>query len=332
MVLTDRLLPTLLWLLWLLCMSGISGCAGFSLTQGPQLKLQEVHPFGARRLAFSPSGSLLASGGLNGEILIWSLPTGDRLVKLPGGNDPVSGLLWFDENHLLCTDEAGRMQVWDIPSRRVNAAIRTDGITSVASLPTSQRLITAHSSGRVRSFSYPGFRQLADTDVGSAVLSVATEPGRQWVAVATADRGVLLLDHRLRPVQRLQSPSGRIFELRFSPDGRQLAGSSWFRIFLWNLPSGRLQVRDTEHTGAIVSLDYSPDGRQMVSIGRITDSRILVTDSASGVVNRRLSPQPLCGWNTRFSPDGRYVAGASEDGSVYLYDITIPYQPTWYHE
>ena len=331
-ILTGNILRAPLWLLSLVSMVIVSGCAGFDLSQGPQLKLHEVHPFGARRLAFNPSGSRLASGGLNGEVKIWSLPSGDLLAVLPGSNDAISGLLWPDEDHILCSDEQGRILLWNIPSRSVKAANRSGDITGIAILPEPQRLITGDSSGRVQSFSFPGFERLAATELDSEVLSVATEPGRQWVAVATADRGVLLLDGQLRPVQTIQSPPGRIFELRFSPDGRQLAGGSWFRIFLWTLPSGELQVRDTEHTGAIVSLDYSPDGRQMVSIGRITDSRILVTDAASGMVNRRLTPQPLCGWNVRFSPDGRHIAGASEDGSVHLYDLTIPYEPTWYHD
>jgi WD40 repeat protein len=70
----------------------------------------------------------------------------------------------------------------------------------------------------------------------------------------------------------------------------------------------------------------------MVSIGRVTDASVLVTDIASGSLNRRLTTQPLCGWSARFSPDGRYIASSSEDGSLQLYDMSIPYQPTWYHE
>jgi len=30
-------------------------------------------------------------------------------------------------------------------------------------------------------------------------------------------------------------------------------------------------------------------------------------------------------------PGWTYVSASSENGSVYLYDVTIPYEPTWYH-
>jgi WD40 repeat protein len=202
----------------------------------------------------------------------------------------------------------------------------------MALLTAPVRLVVGNSTGQVRSFSYPEFEPLAETRLGSKVLSVAIEPASQRVAVLAADESVQLFDSRLQAVRTMQAPPGKVFELRFSPDGRQLAGGGWFKVFLWSVTSGALQVRDSGHRGLVVSLDYSPDGRQMASIGRITDANLLVTDTASGDLQRRLSPQPLCGWNVRFSPDGRYVASASEDGSIRLYDISIPYQPTWYHE
>ena len=164
------------------------------------------------------------------------------------------------------------------------------------------------------------------------VLSVAVEPQQQLIAVAMDDRRVQLFDARLAPLRELQTPPGKSFGLRFAPDGRQLAGGGWFRVFLWSLDSGALELRDSGHFGAIASLDYSPDGQQLVSIGRITNATVQITDVASGQLERRLSPQPLCGWDVRFSPDGRYVASSSEDGSVLLYDVTIPYRPTWHHE
>jgi len=85
-------------------LSFLSGCAGFSVSQGPLLKLEEVHPFGATSLAFSPSGDRLASGGLLGEVMIWSVPSGRRLAVLKAHHRPVRDLLWIDRNHPVSRD------------------------------------------------------------------------------------------------------------------------------------------------------------------------------------------------------------------------------------
>lgn len=307
-------------------------CTGFRTSQGPQLRLEEVHLFGAKRVAFSPAGDRLASGGLQGDIRIWAIPGGDSLAVLDGHNQPVSGLAWIDDDHLVSTDTQGTLRVWDAAAGDTLSEFHTEQITAMALLPWPARIVVGHASGKLRIYSWPDFALLAETGLQDEVLSIAVEPYLQLIAVATDDRRVQLFDARLGPVRAMQTPPGNVFELRFAPDGRQLAGGGWFRVFLWSPESGALEQRDSGHFGAVASLDYSPDGQQLATIGRITNATVRVTDVASGQLERDLSPQPLCGWHVRFSPDGRYVASSSEDGSVLLYDITLPYRPTWYHE
>jgi WD40 repeat protein len=320
-------LPQVSLLISLLC-----GCSGLAPSQGPQLRLEEVHPFGATRIAFSPSGTRLASGGLMGEVQVWSVPSGERLAGLSAHDGAIRGLLWLDNQHLLNASSRGQILVWDPSSQAITASLRTDRISAAAFLPSPARLYIGYSAGRVRSFGYPGFEQHSEVDLASTVLSIAVQPTRQWLAVSSAEGSVQLFDSRLRLVRKLQTPPGKVRELRFSPDGEQLAGGGWFSIYLWSTETGELHIRETEHIGAVVSLDYSPDGEHLASMGRYTDSSLRVTDVANGSVRRRLSPHPLCGWNVRFSPDGRMVGSSSEDGSIHLYDVTIPYQPSRYHQ
>ena len=316
----------------ILLVSPLGGCSGLAPSQSPQLRLAQVHPFGATRVAFSPAGNRLASGGLMGEVQVWSLPAGERLSVLARHDGAIRTLLWLDERRLLSASAEGYIRVWNPSSRAVDATLETDAIAAAALLPTPTRLFVGYAAGRVRSLAYPGFEKLSEVELASPVLSIAVEPARQWVAVSTADRSVRLFDSRLQLVRKLQTPPGKVRELRFSPDGRQLAGGGWFSIYLWSPETGELDIRRSEHNGAVVSLDYSPDGGQLVTIGRYTDSSLRVTNIADGGVRRRLSPHPLCGWNVRFSPDGRSVASSSEDGSIHLYDLTIPYRPTRFHQ
>jgi WD40 repeat protein len=317
---------------FLILLTAVSACSGFRTSQGPQLRLEEVHLFGARRIAFRPAGDRLASGGQRGDVRIWSIPAGESLGTLEGHGRPVSGLAWLDDDHLVSADTQGKLRIWNATAGEILNELRTERITSLALLPSPERIVVGHATGRLRVYSWPDLTLLAETGLQDTVLSVAIEPQRQWIVVATDDRRVQLFNGRLARLRELQTPPGKSFELRFSPDGQQIAGGGWFRIFLWSTASGALELRDAGHFGAVASLDYSPDGQRLASIGRITCATVEITDVATGQLERRLSPQPLCGWHVRFSPDGRYVATSSEDGSVTLYDMTLPYRPTWRHD
>lgn len=310
----------------------LSGCAGFAVSQGPQLKLREVHPFGATSLAFSLSGDRLASGGLTGEVLIWSVPSGDRLAVLKAHHHPVKDLLWIDEDRLVSRDEHGEVFVWDTSSRLVVDSLTNQDVTAMAFLRSRRQLLVGDATGLVRSLGYPGFVPLASAMVGSNVESIAVAPDSSAIVVSSDDGNVRLFDRELHLLRMMQRPPGRVFELRFSPDSKQIAGGGWFKLYLWISATGELQVRSVAHSGAVTSLDYSPDGRHMATIGRIFDARLLITDVASGHVLRRLHSPPLCGWKVRYSPDGSMLSASSENGSVYIYDLTIPYKPTWYHD
>lgn len=111
------------------------------MSQGPQLKLREVHPFGATILAFSISGDRNDSGGLKGEVLIWSIPSGDRLAVLKAHHHAVKDLLWINEDRLVSRNVQVEILVWDTSSRRVVDSLSNQEVTAMAFLPDRRQLI-----------------------------------------------------------------------------------------------------------------------------------------------------------------------------------------------
>ena len=311
----------LLFVVCLLCMA----CTAYR-TQPPDIDLRKVHPSGAHRLAFDPDGRRLASGGHHGRVRVWSVEDGAAILALTEHKAPIRGLAWLDEQHLISADRSGRVLLRELPSSQVISSTRLSAVHDMATGPDRTWLLVTEGS-RLHKLALPSFRALAQFEAGSRLLSVAVSQSSGRIALSSADRRVRLLDTDLRNPLELQRPSRKALDLRFAPDDEILLAGGWFRLLVWDLQHMQLTERPTEHLGKVISVDISPDSESWLSLGRTTDSNFRLIDADSNRVLRRFQAHELCGWQTRFSPDGRYAASAAEDGSIHIYDLSRPYRP-----
>ena len=295
-------------------------------TQPPTIDLARVHPSGAHRIAFDPAGRRLASGGLHGYVRIWSLARGSELMSYRVHHARITGLAWLDTTHLISADHAGWLKITAADSARTKKAIKLDRIDKLRLSPDRKWLVVTNPMGLYR-LSLPGLQTAAQRDLPVPPLALAIDPAGDRIAVATADRTVHLLNTALETRRELPRASRKAQDLAFSPDGDTLLGGGWFRLLAWDLRHNQLEEYSTEHLGKINSVAISPDGAHWLSLGRETDSHFLMTNAITHQVERRFEVLPLCGQQARFSPDGRFAAASSDDGSIHIYDLNQPYRP-----
>jgi WD40 repeat protein len=305
----------------------LSAWAGETLVpaQPPMMMIEDAHAAGSINVAFSPGNRYLASAGYFGEIKIWSLPD-LRPVRtfVERGKKPY-GLGWTDDQSVISGDSNGRIYFRRITDGKILKSTRTpSSITAMVVWADKNRVFTGHRDGVLRVFDSTSLEQMAEYDVGSQIVSLAGDRNGNRLAVLCRSGRIFLLNSNLSEPKELTSPPGRTFQVAFSPNGKQLAGGGWFKLFFWDISKNTLDVVRSDHRGQVRSIDYTPDGKYLATIGYFTDSQILLLDPKTGKVDRRLLPHDACGLAVRISPDGHYLASGSDDASIRLYDLSVP--------
>lgn len=73
----------------------------------------------------SPDGSLCASGGKDGNAMLWDLNEGKHLYTLEG-NDVINSLCFSPNRYWLCAAVGGVIKLWDLEDKRVVDELKTD--------------------------------------------------------------------------------------------------------------------------------------------------------------------------------------------------------------
>jgi WD40 repeat protein len=278
-----------------------------------------AHEFGSTAVAFNPAGTHVVSGGHQGNVKLWDVQKHKLLAEAKPHEGAVRAIAVASQSLFATASDDGRIVIWN------NGKILSQPTsTLVSSLIWFQgKLVSGHDDKSLRIWD-TNLVEIDKLELEDGINGLSSS-GNQ-LAVALPSRIILMgADFKTRKVLDTEGATPR--DLQFSPDGKLLAAGGWFRLHVWDVSSGSHQSIPTEHDGLLTSVSFSPDGKHLVSLGRHTDSAIRIVDTKEFNVIRRYQAHELCGAMIRYSPDGRWLVSASDDESIRLYDLSLPYQP-----
>jgi WD40 repeat protein len=312
--------------------------AGGGDPQKAPSELVAVLPHADRQViavAISPDGKLLASAGVDRTAKLWDL-AGGKLLHILSGHQGEVRVVAFCPNTgrgragpaLLATvgSTDRTVKLWDADTGKevCTLAGHLTDVLNVTFSPDGRRLASCDAAGTIR---------LWDPATGKPLRTMQGFPPEHG-ALAFSPDGKLLAVAGIDGQVRLWDPSGgwllgtlaghqnKARGLAFHPDGRSVATSGEdAAIRLWDLATLR-ETRVLHGTAFLaVSLSWRADGRLLVS-DDCTDGTVRLWDTTADPPRRRalrLFPAPTHFLHhAALTPEGRYVATANPDGTVYV--------------
>jgi WD40 repeat protein len=299
----------------------LPACAMQQAAEPPSVVYDNVHS-GGSVVAFNMAGDVLASGGWEGGVRLWSASGQQRLARWKAHDDSVNGLgFTVDDRYIITAGYDGVVARWDRGGNPIRQHQTPSPVTHMVLAATTGEMVTGHADGVVRVWRLSDFHLLQARGLHRGpVRAVAVDPERRRYASSGAD-GVVQVFRESGPARQLAAPPFDSWTLAFSPDGQSLYGGGWFRLFRWHLADGSIDVLPTRHHGIIRSIQFLNGGSELATISRQTDSSVYFLDPRSGEVTREFQQHALCGASVAVSGDGRYLGTTSDDASVRIWDL-----------
>ncbi|MFF5183775.1 hypothetical protein ACFY30_08295 [Streptomyces sp. NPDC000345] len=291
-------------------------------------------------LAFDPKGRMLASGGADHTVRLWTIP---RTI-LTGHTSYVDTVDVSPDGRVLASgSEDNSVRLWDVRNpadpHLISASIRGDTpyVNWVAFSPDGKTLaVAAGQDIKLWDVTVPARpKQLGEPlhEARNNFLVAEFTPDGRTLAAGNSDGTVRLWDvsdpsHPASSGPPLDARAGQINRLAVSPDGHTLAaGADQGTVHLWDIarPARPASLGAPLHASAdpLQTVVFSPDSRILAVSGNDATIRLWhITDHARPTsVKPALTGHKDTVYTLAFSPDGRTLVSGSFDRTLRLWDV-----------
>jgi WD40 repeat protein len=241
------------------------------------MKVRELAGPDTACITFSSDGRLLAGGGMDGIVRIWSMPEGQLIAELERHTSAVSSIAFSSNGQLLLSSGMkSDVHLWDVSTRTLLRTYHTpaDSIITHVALSPDGRFVTAGGIGGMWLWNAQDGRLLREVPSSVVAFSADSQLMITGDELLRVDDGSVVQDYRHSKQygQRFDiaiSPDGQLFSSAVRPIGSGV-GLLWKEqvpIYLHRISDGTRMQSLRGHRDGVIGLAFSPDGRLVATAG-----------------------------------------------------------------
>jgi WD40 repeat protein len=272
----------------------------------------------------------LAGAGSDRTIKLWEVVKGKSPTNIKGHKSTVLTVCFSPNGHLLASGSAdGQIKLW-----------RWDGFASSYVLDKTlkghrgavfqvnfsldgQQIVSCSADDTVKLWQANG--KLTKTIKGEmgGIFGVSFMPEGKVMAIAGADGTIKLLYLDGICLNTLLGHQDWVYSVNFHPNGKKLLSGSrdgtvklWTKNKVWGRKSEAKTL--TGHENGAIDACFHPQEDLVASAG--ADGMVNISRLDGSLVHQ-LSAHHHLVYSVNFSPDGKFLATSSEDGTVKLWQV-----------
>jgi WD40 repeat protein/DNA-binding SARP family transcriptional activator len=275
--------------------------------------------------AYSPDGTLIATGDFAGTAILWESDSGEQVATLDTGSALTTHIEFHaDGSELLTVNVAGLVKAWSTTGTLLAEFVHSAVSTDAAYLPDDRIAVAVDDPGHgLYIWTDPNADPAGPLAHPQGACAVETSPDGSILATGGSDGIVRLWDAAtLEPGPVLEGHGGRVCGLAFTPDGSIIVSvSEDGTARLWDIASGESLLELAGHTAGVEHVAVAPDGRYVATGSADGTTRIWeITPEGSREALTVAAGMPAVA--AAFDPAGARLAASFQDGSARIWNAT----------